>query len=47
MADQDSWWDSVRVKGEELLGRVQDLVREGNVRRVIINRMDGRLRSSH
>ena len=41
MADQDSWWDSVRVKGEELLGRVQDLVREGNVRRVII-KQDGR-----
>ncbi|HXB57583.1 MAG TPA: DUF4342 domain-containing protein [Vicinamibacteria bacterium] len=29
-------WESVKVEGEELLERVKDLVREGNVRRIVI-----------
>jgi hypothetical protein len=29
-------WESVRVEGGELLSRVKQLVREGNVRRVVI-----------
>jgi hypothetical protein len=29
-------WESVKVGGEELLEKVKDLVREGNVRRIVI-----------
>jgi hypothetical protein len=29
-------WESVRVEGGELLAKVKQLVREGNVRRVVI-----------
>jgi DNA-binding Lrp family transcriptional regulator len=29
-------WESVKVEGAELLERVKDLVREGNVRRIVI-----------
>lgn len=29
-------WEQVRVKGEEVLGKVKELIREGNVRRVVI-----------
>jgi hypothetical protein len=29
-------WESVKVEGEELLEKVKDFVREGNVRRIVI-----------
>src|SRR5688500_14981152 len=29
-------WQSFRVKGEEVVGKVKELIREGNVRRVVI-----------
>ncbi len=35
MAEQ-TLWESVKVEGGELVGKVKDLVREGNVRRVVI-----------
>jgi hypothetical protein len=35
MAEQ-SCWESVKVQGEELVGKVKEIVREGNVRRVVI-----------
>jgi DNA-binding Lrp family transcriptional regulator len=31
-----AFWESVKVEGAELLERVKDLVREGNVRRIVI-----------
>ena len=31
-----TFWESVKVEGAELLERVKDLVREGNVRRIVI-----------
>lgn len=34
--------ESYRVKGEQLLGRVKELIHEGNVRRVIIKNDEGR-----
>ena len=33
--------DTFAVKGEELIAKVKDLVREGNVRRIIIANEDG------
>ena len=45
MTDQGENKDRVeefRVKGEELLGKVKELIREGNVRRIIIDNEEGR-----
>jgi hypothetical protein len=35
-------WDEYKVKGEELLGKVKELVHEGNIRRVIIENDEGK-----
>jgi hypothetical protein len=32
----DDRWDEYKVKGEELLGKVKELVHEGNIRRIVI-----------
>ena len=34
--------EEFKVKGDELLGRIKELIREGNVRRVTIKNTDGR-----
>lgn len=34
--------EEFRVKGDELLGKIRELIREGNVRRVTIENSDGR-----
>lgn len=34
--------EEFKVKGDELLGQVKELIREGNVRRVTIKNTDGR-----
>ena len=34
--------EEFKVKGDELLGRVRELIREGNVRRVTIKSSEGR-----
>ena len=31
-----TWWESVKVEGGDLLGRLKKIVHEGNVRRIII-----------
>jgi len=31
-----TWWETTRVQGGELVDRVRQLVREGNVRRIVI-----------
>ena len=44
MGDQpsdDGRFDEFEVKGEELLGRVRQLIHEGNIRRIIIANEDG------
>jgi hypothetical protein len=33
--------ETIEVKGEDLLGRIKELVHEGNVRRIIIKNEDG------
>ncbi len=40
--DHDSRTDSFTVKGDELLSRVKELIREGNVRRIIIKNEEGK-----
>lgn len=41
MSDSDRW-EEFEVRGEELLAKVKELVREGNVRRVVIANEEGR-----
>lgn len=38
---EHTWWESIRVESGELLEKVRELVREGNVRRVVI-KQEGR-----
>ncbi|WKZ83415.1 MAG: DUF4342 domain-containing protein [Acidimicrobiia bacterium] len=38
----DDRWEEFSVRGEELLAKVKELVREGNVRRLVIADADGR-----
>ncbi len=33
---KSTFWESVKVEGGELVGKVKEIVREGNVRRVVI-----------
>jgi hypothetical protein len=35
-----TWWESVKVEGEELLEGVRRIVHEGNVRRIVIKQGD-------
>ena len=32
-----TWWETTKVQGGELLDKVTQLVREGNVRRIVIS----------
>jgi hypothetical protein len=36
MAEERTWWESIKVEGGELLEKVKSLIREGNVRRIVI-----------
>jgi hypothetical protein len=39
MAEQ-TWWESTKVQGDKLLETVKRIVREGNVRRIVIKQGD-------
>jgi D-aminopeptidase len=36
MSAERTWWESIKVEGGELVEKMKQLVREGNVRRVVI-----------
>jgi hypothetical protein len=40
---EKTWVEEIEVAGSELVGRIKELIAEGNVRRLIIKRPDGRL----
>ncbi len=42
MSDSDAHTEEHRVSGEGLVARVKELIREGNVRRIIVKNEDGR-----
>jgi Domain of unknown function (DUF4342) len=43
MSDQDKVWsEELKVKGDALVGKVRELVHEGNVRRIIIKDSEGK-----
>ena len=41
MASERTMTEEIRISGEELLAKVKELVREGNVRRLIIKNDEG------
>jgi hypothetical protein len=36
MAEERTWWETIKVEGGELLDKVRSLIHEGNVRRIVI-----------
>jgi hypothetical protein len=40
VSEERTWWETIKVEGGELLERVKDLIREGNVRRIVIKQGD-------
>jgi hypothetical protein len=36
----DTWWETTKVQGGELLDKVRELIHEGNVRRIVITQGD-------
>lgn len=43
MADEKVHSEEFRVNGEELLGKIKNLVKEGNIRRIIIKDKEGKV----
>jgi hypothetical protein len=41
--EERTWIEEIEVAGSELVDRVKELIREGNVRRLIIKKPDGSL----
>jgi hypothetical protein len=40
MSEERTWWETIKVEGGELLEKVKSLIREGNVRRIVIRQGD-------
>ena len=40
MAEQRTWWEAIKGESGELLEQVKSLIREGNVRRIVIRQGD-------
>ena len=43
MDESKQYQEEIKVTGEELLGKVKQLVKEGNVRRMIVKDKDGKV----
>jgi hypothetical protein len=33
---EHTWWETIKAEGQELLHKVEELIQEGNVRRIVI-----------
>jgi hypothetical protein len=42
MSEEKTWTEEIQTTGEELLAKLKELVREGNVRRIIIKDEEGK-----
>ena len=42
MSEEKGWTEEIRINGEELVGKVKELVREGTARRLIIKNEEGK-----
>ena len=34
------WWETIKAEGQELIDKIEELIREGNVRRVVVKQHD-------
>jgi hypothetical protein len=41
--EEHSWVEEIEIVGDQLVGRVKELIKEGNVRRLIIRKSDGQV----
>ncbi len=39
--EKHGWIEEIEIVGDQLVGRVKELIKEGNVRRLIISKSDG------
>ncbi len=39
--EKQGWIEEIEIVGDQLVGRVKELIKEGNVRRLIISKSDG------
>ena len=39
--EKHGWIEEIEIAGDQLVGRVKELVKEGNIRRLIIRKSDG------
>lgn len=39
--DKKSWTEEIQVKGSELVNKIKDLIKEGNIRRLILRKENG------
>jgi hypothetical protein len=37
---ENTWWETIKTEGAELLRKLEELIQEGNVRRVVIKQQD-------
>lgn len=37
---EQTWWESVKAEGAQLLNKIEELIAEGNVRRIVIKQQD-------
>ena len=37
---EKTWWETIKAEGQELLDKLESLIREGNVRRVVIKQQN-------
>lgn len=37
---EDSWWETIKVKGGQLVDKVKEVIEEGNVRRIVVKQED-------
>jgi hypothetical protein len=42
VSESKTWTEEIRTTGEELVAKIRELLREGNVRRIIIKNEEGR-----
>lgn len=43
MSPERTFTEEFHVRGEELLARIRELIRQGNIRRILIKNKDGRV----
>ena len=37
---EKTWWETIKAEGQELIDKLEDLIREGNVRRIVIKQQN-------